>query len=803
MNFNSKRNLLFLWHLLLTCSVLPLYVLGQKVDGQPGRGVVVIMGKKDPARFLDPQGNVLSQEKMKVGMVLPEGYVAHAGINGEIVLLLSNGTVTTLESQTKLKIREFTQEPFDAAGRKVSDLKAEPSKSNVKLDLDWGSIVVTTKKLNRESSLNIHSPSGVAGIRGTQFRMSDMPGVGIKLDVTESTVSFTPKGAVRPIPVGPGQGLDVSAIGVVRPRPATPVAVQAISETNAEAVVVTGEVSLQSVAEAMVDEFSESSEREELKGGESSIDTIPPTEDESDGAAEEAKPSTILPEEPESTGDVPDASSVPPESDSAVPVSVDEKRVESQGGGPAPHDSGILTPGELPVSSSVDSVVVLENNSDAKQARKTGTVNVLSRQVSHLGLSDEQLIRLHGFSMEIQRALIGAGVEISKRLLDLPGLQQSDLSTFFAYSGSGRNRVLSIADDKLLRGFLAKNYDESWLSIILSEDTLLATNPNSFPDHKPQAQDDERVLDLADKLKDSGNAEILNELLKEGQVLTPELARVAEVANQLLADFVVPGMIESKLLLGGEEVLANPFYAEVASVYGYLESESLIAGEASFLGGRNIELTSEPYFVMDAIELNTETLVFSASENIKLSGDIMFDEISSSDHPRVVLMSGGSFEAASGLSLDAVINDLVLSARGDLSLQSAYLAAEREVSVIGMRDLNLNDVQVNASRLTTLKAAKDLYVDSLRFNQNLPKIVMEATTIRLRNIDFPAAAQVNLNSLKGPIDGRYPNFGTSVPAARQLGRVNFLHNVKAGGNAMFDRATFDQFGSKISIGKLK
>jgi hypothetical protein len=166
-------------------------------------------------------------------------------------------------------------------------------------------------------------------------------------------------------------------------------------------------------------------------------------------------------------------------------------------------------------------------------------------------------------------------------------------------------------------------------------------------------------------------------------------------------------------------------------------------------------------------------------------------------------MSGGSFEAASGLSLDAVINDLVLSARGDLSLQSAYLAAEREVSVIGMRDLNLNDVQVNASRLTTLKAAKDLYVDSLRFNQNLPKIVMEATTIRLRNIDFPAAAQVNLNSLKGPIDGRYPNFGTSVPAARQLGRVNFLHNVKAGGNAMFDRATFDQFGSKISIGKLK
>jgi hypothetical protein len=79
---------------------------------------------------------------------------------------------------------------------------------------------------------------------------------------------------------------------------------------------------------------------------------------------------------------------------------------------------------------------------------------------------------------------------------------------------------------------------------------------------------------------------------------------------------------------------------------------------------------------------------------------------------------------------------------------------------------------------------------------------MEATTIRLKNIDFPSVTQVQLNSLKGPIDGRYPNFGTSIPQAQQLGRVNFLQNIRSGGNLLMDRNSFDQYGGNIRIGKV-
>ena len=74
--------------------------------------------------------------------------------------------------------------------------------------------------------------------------------------------------------------------------------------------------------------------------------------------------------------------------------------------------------------------------------------------------------------------------------------------------------------------------------------------------------------------------------------------------------------------------------------------------------------------------------------------------------------------------------------------------------------------------------------------------------MRLSNIDFPALSTVQLNSLKGGIDGKYPNFGSSIPAAEQIGRVNFIENIRSGGNLIMDRANFDQFGRNISIGKI-
>ena len=48
-----------------------------------------------------------------------------------------------------MKIGTFEQQPFEAGDKKLADLTGEPSKSNVSVDLDFGALVVKTKKLIR------------------------------------------------------------------------------------------------------------------------------------------------------------------------------------------------------------------------------------------------------------------------------------------------------------------------------------------------------------------------------------------------------------------------------------------------------------------------------------------------------------------------------------------------------------------------------------------------------------------------------------------------------------------------------
>jgi len=744
--------------------LLPL-LWGQALKEDTGSGVMFIAAKEGPTQFLDLQGKALPAAKAGVGGTLPEGYVAQAGIGGKIVLLLSNGTVMTLQSQTKLKISEFSQEPFDASGRTVSDLAEEPSKSNVKLDLDWGSIVVATKKLNRESSLSIHSPAGVAGIHGTQFQMSQSPGAGVKLDVSESTVAFSPSGGGQSVPVGAGQGLDVSAAGAVTPRPISPVAAQNITATNTVAIAATGDVSLRAVSDAMAEATSEGSE-----GGEDGGDD---DGDDSSGSGDS-----------DSGGD----------SDSAV---------GGDGGGSSVAAS-------VPAAPAVDTSQVLENNAEATQSRKIGKVSAVSRQVSRLGLTDVQAEIFYSFGVPLQSLLAGAGGEVAKRLIDLTaqGVAQSHLSTFFGYSGETRAKVLGLTDDSSLANLLLKQYEESWLTGILSDNNLVALNTEETPETPSVSATADPFLALANMLRDSGNSEVLDELLElGGGQLTDELLQEGEIANRLLGSVTSAGSLNGTLVTG-TDALANRFYEEVTSLYGALIQDSLLAGEASFLGGRTISLSGGDYSLSSLALSGSDSFALGATEQLQLQGSILFSGDAGSGK-RVVLMSGGKLEGSSDLTLDAATNDLVLSVRKDIVLQGSSsgplvdLRGNREVTLHSMRDVNLKNMEVSASQQASIKAAKELYVDNMRFNAELPKIVMEATTIRLSNVTFPANAAVNLNSLKGAIDGRYPNFGTSVPAAQQLGRVNFLQNVKSGVNLLHDRPSFDSFGGKITIGKLR
>ena len=85
--------------------------------------------------------------------------------------MFTNGTSAKIGSNTKLTISAIWQKGFQKSEIKVSHIKEETSPTRIDLDLEIGDLIVDVKKLKKESSFRINSSLGIAGIRGTQFRI--------------------------------------------------------------------------------------------------------------------------------------------------------------------------------------------------------------------------------------------------------------------------------------------------------------------------------------------------------------------------------------------------------------------------------------------------------------------------------------------------------------------------------------------------------------------------------------------------------------------------------------------------------
>jgi len=741
-------------------------------EKKSSKGAVIVADYKEPVRFLDQAGQNIDFGNELRGSIITEGQTAQVGIGGKLVLLFSNGTITTLQSQTKMKIGVFEQVPFDAGDKKVADLKGEPSESKVVIDLDWGSLVVKTKKLDKKSSFDINSPIGTAGIRGTEFQMSQNPGTGVQLDVTESTVAFTPPGGV-PTPVSQGNGLDVSSAGVSTPRPVNPAVAQNIGATNQAATQSTNDISLGTVSEAM----SEATATVEDAGSGGSDSTEDGTNDSSDSgeSSDGQNESKSTEQEKSGSGDGKgnDSSS-------------------SEGKGPSR--------GQNNRSSSNIQTQALENNSEVKEVRKTGRVSAYSRALSRYGLTTRQTNRFNLFPPQLQSRLMSLGVDNLKRVLNINDFQIDQAYSLFGYS-SGTQKLILGLEDKALVSLLNQKISESVLVDTLNPENMVASSSTLVPGENAIPVQDASLLALGEKLKQSGNSDLLDELkVLSGGSMSEEWIRVGEVANLLSQDYSLSTSSLSDLANSGKEVLSNPFYQEISSLYGQLETESLVAGQPTFVGGRRITIDSAKLDISSLTGSGSGSFVVSGSELLKLSTSVeLIDSPTSST--RVVLMSGENLESEKGLTFKSATRDLVLAARKDILLEDVQLESTREIALRSLRDVTLTNVTMGSGNLATVRATH-LNVNGMKFSREIPSIIMEATTIRLSEVNFPAASMVRLNSLKGAIDGKYPNFGSSIPNAQQIGRVNFIKNVSSGGNVLNTRSAFDQYGGNISIGKV-
>jgi formylglycine-generating enzyme required for sulfatase activity len=125
---------------------------------------------------------------MRIGSIVPSGSQIRVGQHSEVVLLFSNGTITTIGANTRMMVKEFQQESFGRYDGNFSQVE-EVSSSKLLLDLDLGDLVVDVKKLKRSSNFEVSTPLGIAGIRGTIFKIISLADTA-KLSVLTGHVDF-------------------------------------------------------------------------------------------------------------------------------------------------------------------------------------------------------------------------------------------------------------------------------------------------------------------------------------------------------------------------------------------------------------------------------------------------------------------------------------------------------------------------------------------------------------------------------------------------------------------------------------
>jgi len=777
--------------------------IGWAQEDKGGSGAFILVSIEGEVKFLDREEK--AKPMVGVGSIIPKSYVIETGADGQLVGLLSNGTLLTLTENTRMSVSNFKQEPFEDDGRKLSELPGEPSQSEVMLDLDFGSLVVKTKKLNKGSSFDINSPVGVAGIRGTEFQMASNPGQGVQLDVTESTVAFTPPGGGQAIAVSQGGGLSVSASGVATQRPVNPVVATKIESTNQAATEATQDVSLGEVAVA-VEQSSAQEQESESGGGEGSEESSESEESASEEStseestteeSQEAVETEEAPMEEDSGGDVgaPEEASTetPAEGSKDAPAGGNDgagagsNETNSKGGSQKSNRGGGGKQSEV---QQPDQSQLLENNPELKKNQK----------LSKYGLSAEEVARYDRLSELALDQIEQESPVVVKRLLGIAGFEGEKSQIFFEYDREMRDLLLEMSDGVLIT-LLDRELDDVLLRESLQKISQGVVKPGEVPLVTPNPESNSRAIALGDRFKEHDNGEVMDELLEmSGGVLTDEWLRVGEVAEVLTRKLE---LMEFTGLEGftREEALDNPFFPELANVYDELELESLVNGVDLVMGADHWIVRENAEAFGSHFSQGVDEIVIMSRELIEFRGDFIW-ESESVPNTRLVVMSADQLTVKEGVSLRSATSDLVLATRQNLLLKQVDLEASREVTIRGMRDVSLNEVKIGADELARIKARRDLTVDGLSFKRDVSRIVMEATTIRLSNVDFPGASQVRLNSLKGAIDGRYPNFGKSIPAAQQIGRVNFIENVKSGGNLLHDRPSFDQHGKNITIGKI-
>ena len=264
------------------------------------------------------------------------------------------------------------------------------------------------------------------------------------------------------------------------------------------------------------------------------------------------------------------------------------------------------------------------------------------------------------------------------------------------------------------------------------------------------------------------------------------------------------GEIPIGMVLSESQVRASNMFQETLDVYyaiGLLDNDqntdsasSTSGTSTGLIGGVSLTFNPGKY---DLSSLGYGSYLVASSDSITLSGALTFT--SSTNVEELLFISAGGISVAEGTSIDFSGDSLGLGSFDSVKIVNVDLHAEDEIGVRSLDSIVINNsdfaTRGTGADMIHLIAASELAIDNLRFSEQIRQITMEAMTINLSNLNFPAGSTVKLNSAYGGVDGVYPNFGSSA-----VGRVNFIQNVKYNSHLLNNKSAFDTYGSSITIG---
>lgn len=169
----------------------------QPAAGQPAKiepGVIVVVKTEGNVRMADEKNP--GGAPVKAGALVPRGATIITAKNSSADMLFSNGAAFHVGQDSKFSVEQFEQEHWTWVKNKPEwdKLKAEPTASDTRLNLEYGSIVGNVKPLAAKSKMTISTPLGVAGIRGTTWSLTVTRNAAgqlqVNLSVPEGAVTF-------------------------------------------------------------------------------------------------------------------------------------------------------------------------------------------------------------------------------------------------------------------------------------------------------------------------------------------------------------------------------------------------------------------------------------------------------------------------------------------------------------------------------------------------------------------------------------------------------------------------------------